>query len=154
MAFPLLKLLPSLLRTIGKITGLPLGDAATALEGAKLTPEQQLALQESLERHEQAMKALSVDEMKTAISESLAMIQSEDKFVKHARPSMLYAATAITVALCIAVGVAILKASPIDLGTIGAITSLMVPLWGASGYYVGKRSEEKIAGMQNGNGNT
>jgi hypothetical protein len=142
MAFPFLKLLPSVLRTIAKITGLPLGDAATALEGAKITPEQQLALQESLERHEQAMKALSIDEMKTAMSESLAMIASPDKYVSRARPTGLY----IFYGVSGGIAAAMIFGVHIDAT---AILTILGPLAGVSGTYVYQRTQEKLG--RNGN---
>lgn len=153
MAFPLLKLLPGILKTIGKLTGLPLGDAATTLETAQLTPEQLNAVQDALQRHEEAMKALSVDELKSTISavmsENLAMIQSPDKFVARARPTMLYAATGITTGLALAIGITIVRDIHIDLGATAAVLSLMTPLWGAGGYYIGQRTKEKLGGNGN-----
>jgi len=149
MAFPLLKLLPGILKTIGRLTGLPLGDAATALEKAEFTPEQAAAVQEALQRHEAAMKQLSNDELRTIMSESLAMVTSSDKFVSRARPTMLYAATGITSVLAIVIGATVARGIHIDLGATAAISSLLVPLWGASGYYIGKRTAEKLGGNGN-----
>lgn len=150
MPFPLLGLLPSILRSVAKVTGISVvGDAADAITKAQLTPEQQAELQDQLLRHEQAMKALGLEELKTAVSESVAMIGSGDKFVSRARPSMLYAATGITILLCFAVFYAIVSSVKLDLGVFAAITSLLVPLWGASGYYIGQRTKEKLG--RNGN---
>jgi hypothetical protein len=142
MAFPLLKLLPSILRTIVKLTGLPLGDAATALEGAQLTPEQAAAVQEALQRHEAAMKALSVEELKAVISENVAMVTSPDRFVSRARPTGLYIFYLITGVLAVAkiLGAAI---DP------SAIVTILLPLGGTSGLYVYQRTQEKLG--KNGN---
>src|SRR5437879_2376229 len=124
MAFPLLGLIPGILRTIASITGIaPANVAADAIQNAQIPPEKLAELQEALQRHELAMKALSVDELKTAVSESVAMLQSDDKFTKRARPSALYAATLITAALAAAM---IFK---VHLDT-GALTAIMLPLWG------------------------
>ena len=147
MPFPLLGLLPGILRTVASITGLaPVKEAAEAIASAQLTPEQQATLQEALLRHEQAMKALSVEELKSAVSESVAMVQSSDKYTSRARPTMLYVATGITAVLCVIVGIAVLKSTKIELGTVGAIVSLMTPLWGAGGYYIYARTREKLNG--------
>src|SRR6266480_1088108 len=104
MAFPLLGLLPSILRTVASITGLaPVKEAAEALANAQLSPEKQEELQEALLRHEQAMKALSNDELKTVVSESLALIASPDKFTSRARPFGLYTFYAASLAAVLAV---------------------------------------------------
>lgn len=144
----LLKLLPRLLGTAAKALGVDIDSAVRAIVGEQLTPEQQVALQTALAQHEREMKALSVEEMKIAVSESIAMIGSSDRFVSRARPVMLYAATAITCLLCCAVGYALVTNTTIELGAVGAIVSLMTPLWGAGGYYIHSRTKEKL----NGNG--
>lgn len=145
MPFPLLRLLPGILKTVASVTGLDVAkQAADAIASAQLSPEQEATLQAELQRHEEAMKALSLDELKTAVSESIAMVQSGDRFVSRARPAMLYAATGITILLCFAVGYAIVRHIALDLGVFAAITSLLVPLWGASGYYIGQRTKEKL----------
>jgi hypothetical protein len=138
----LLKLLPGILKTIARLTGLPLGDAASALEGAQLTPEQAAAVQDALQRHEQAMKALSVEELKAVISENVAMVTSPDKYVSRARPTGLYIFYAITGVLAVAkiLGAAI---DP------SAIVTILLPLGGTSGLYVYQRTQEKLG--KNGN---
>jgi holin (3TMs family) len=153
MAFPLIRLLPAILKAVARITGLSeVGTAADALQKAQLTPEQDAALQEELLRHEQAMKALSVDELKAAIAaataESTAMIQSGDAYVSRARPTMLYAATAITVAISLAVGVVVIRGGTVDLAIAGVLSTLMLPLWGAAGLYVDRRTKEKMNGVE------
>lgn len=142
MAFPLLKLLPGILKTIGRISGLPLGDAAASLEKAEFTPEQQLALQEALQRHEAAMKQLSVDELRAVIQENIVATQNEDKYVRRARPTGLYAFYGICTATAIALLVGI-KIDPV------AILTLTLPMAGVGGTYVYNRTREKL---KNGNG--
>lgn len=142
MAFPLLKLLPSILRTIGKITKLnALGDAATALQGATLTPEQEAQIQEELHRHEVAMKELAVEELKALLAEQRVEVQSEDAFVRRARPTGLYCFYAI----CTATALALIGGKSIDAA---AILTVVGPLAGVSGWYVQSRTREKL----NGNG--
>jgi len=143
MAFPLLGLIPGILRTIASITGLsPVKEAADAIQNAQLSPEKLAELQEALQRHELAMKALSVDELKTAVSESVAMITSPDKYVSRARPSGLYAAYAISTALA----VALVFGVKIDAA---AILTLMGPMYGAASVYVWRRTSEKLGGNGN-----
>lgn len=140
MAFPLLGLLPTILKTIGRVTGLGvLNDASDALSKAQLTPEQQATLQSELMRHEAAMKQLSIDEMKTAMSESIAMISSSDRYVSRARPTGLYIFYGVSSA--IAVGMLFgVKVDPT------AILTLLAPLAGVSGTYVYQRTKEKLNG--------
>lgn len=139
MPFPLLGLLPSILKSVAKVSGLSVvADAADALQKAQLTPEQQAELQESLQRHEAAMKELSVEEMKTAMSESLAMLSSADKYVSRARPTGLYAFYAVSAA--IAVGM--LCGVHVDAT---AILTVLTPLGGVSGVYVYARTKEKLS---------
>jgi len=140
MAFPLLKLLPTVLRTVGKVVGIDIFDkAADAITGVQLTPEQQAALEQAMLVHEREMRALSIEEMRTVMSESLAMISSSDKYVARARPTGLYIAYLCTLALVVAL-VAQVKIDP------AAILTLMGPLFGAQGYYMHLRTKEKMNG--------
>lgn len=152
MPFPLLALVPDLLKTVAKFVGGDdssiLGKAAAALENIAIPPEKQAEMQLALQKHEEAMESLSVEKMKAAVQESVAMIASPSKYVAWARPTMLYAATTITVYLAAVLGYVMLKHTPIDWGAVGAITSLTGPLFGAAGYYIGQRTKEKL----NGNG--
>jgi len=142
----LLGLLPGILKTVGKVLGIgKLTEAAEALSTASISPEKQAELQQALLVHEKEMKQLAVDELKVVMSESLAMIQSEDKYTARARPTMLYVATGITALLCVAVGIAVLRHGSVSMDTVAAITSLMAPLWGVSGWYVHSRTKEKIS---------
>lgn len=142
----LLSLLPGVLRAVGKVVGIDVfGKAADTLSSLSLSPEQQLALQQALASHEEAMKQLSVEELKTVLSENLAMIASPDKFVSRARPFGLYTACIITAGLAIAE----IFGAKIDTG---AAVTLIAPMWGSAAWYSYNRTQEKIANMQNGNG--
>lgn len=147
MAFPLLTLIPGLLRTVAKFAGGDiLGKAADTLENLAIPPEKQAEMALALQKHEEAMEGFNLERMKQAVAESVAMIQSPSKYVSWARPTMLYAATAITTFLAVCLGVVMLKHTPIDWGMVGAITSLTGPLFGAAGYYIGQRTKEKMNG--------
>lgn len=144
MAFPFLKLLPGVLRQVAKILKLPkLEEAAQDLAEAPLTAEQQAELEAALLRHEQAMKALSVEEMRAALSEGIAMVQSDDAFVKRARPFGLYAFYTLTAAVAVAqiAGVSIDAA---------AIMATLGPLGGVAGTYTYRRTSEKLGNGSNG----
>jgi len=140
MAFPLLGLLPSILKTAARITGLSvLKDAGEALATAQLTPEQQAQLQEATQRHEAAMKQLSIDELRTVMSESLTMLQSEDRYVKRARPTGLYAFYAVCTAACVAIVLGV----EVDAT---ALLTVLAPLGGVTGTYVWARTKERLNG--------
>jgi len=139
----LFSLLPSILKAVGSVLGIGVvKDAGAALAAAQISPEQQVALQEALLVHEKEMAQINLDELKTAISESVAMIQSDDVYTKRARPTALYAATGITAGLAIAM----IFGQHLDTG---ALTALLLPLWGAGGYYIYSRTQEKLSGRQN-----
>src|SRR5207302_5653713 len=92
--------LPAILKTVGSVLGLNAVSAAgDALASTQLTPEQSVALQSALAVHEEAMAKISLDELKTVMSESLAEIESPDKFTSRARPTGLYMAYAGTSAI-------------------------------------------------------
>ena len=136
----LLSLLPGVLKTIAKVTGLDIvGKAAEALSSVSLSPEQQTALQAALLEHEAKMKALGIEEMKAAMSESLAMIASEDKYVKRARPTGLYIFYVVTAAIAIGM----LFGVTVDPT---AVLTLLAPLAGVTGTYVFRRTTEKLNG--------
>lgn len=93
-----LGILKGALGVIGDVTGIGiLKQASAAIE--TIPPEKQAEIQVALLAHEAQMKQLGIDEMKIAISESLAMINSSDKYTSRARPTALYAATIITAAM-------------------------------------------------------
>ena len=144
MAFPLLKVLPKVLQTIGKIIGVDIfSQAGEVLSNIQVTPEQEQELQKALMEHEKALRQFDLEEVKTAMTESLAMIQSEDKFVSRARPTGLYIAYACTAALTIAL-IFQVKIDPV------AVLTLMGPLFGAQGLYIYNRTKEKMNGGHGG----
>ena len=86
----LFSLLPSILKAVGSVLGIGVvKDAGAALAAAQISPEQQVALQEALLVHEKEMAQINLDTLKSLLSESLAEIQSPDKFVARARPTGL-----------------------------------------------------------------
>jgi hypothetical protein len=77
--------------------------------------------------------------MKEFVSEAIAEIGSNDKYVSRARPTGLY--IAYTVTLAITAG--LLLQVKMDLGP---VISLLTPLFGAGGYYMFLRTKEKMNG--------
>lgn len=142
MPFPLLTLIPGLLRTVAKFAGLDSGGilskAAETLENISIPPEKQAEMEQALQKHEEAMAALSIEEMKTAQAESIAMVQSEDKYVSRARPTGLY----IFYGVSAAIAIAMLFGVKIDST---AILTILGPLAGVGGTYVYQRTQEKKA---------
>lgn len=140
-----LNILSDGLKIIGGILPIPgLKEVAEAISPDKIPTEKQAEVQLALFKHQENMAAFEIeklrtqiDEMKISVSESLAMIQSSDKFTSRARPMGVYAATFITVML--AVGMMF----EIKLDT-GAIVSLLVPLWGSASFYTYNRTQEKL----------
>ena len=137
-----LTLLPGILRTIGSVLNIGKAkDVADTLESISLTPEQRSTLAVAMVQHEEELKRLNIEEMKTALSESLAMIASPDRYVSRARPTGLYifyaASTAIVVGMLVGV-----KLDPT------AILTVLAPLAGVGGYYVSQRTREKLNGSR------
>jgi hypothetical protein len=123
---------------VGSVLGIGVvKDAGDALSKAQLSPDQQAALQEALLTHEQAMAQINLDEFKTVMGESLAEIQSPDKFVARARPAGLYVAYVGSLALIIATIVGVKIDS-------GAIITLLAPMWGQAAWYSYNRTQEKL----------
>ena len=142
----LLGLLPNVLKAVGKILGIDVvKQAGDALAGATLSPEQQVAVQQALAEHEEKLKELGIEELKTVLSENLAMIASPDKFVSRARPFGLYTACLITT------GMAVAEIAGVKIDT-GAIVTLIAPMWGSAACYSYNRTQEKLANFKNGNG--
>jgi uncharacterized membrane protein len=140
----LLSILPGALKAIGKVLGLDVfGKAADALGSLSLSPEQQAALQQALQAHEEEMQRLSIEELKTVLSENLAEIASPDKFVSRARPFGLYTACVITA------GMAVAEIFGVKIDT-GAIVTLIAPMWGSAAWYSYNRTQEKIAAQGSG----
>lgn len=149
MGIPLLGLIPKIIKTAAGILGVDsVKDVVDAISNNKLTPEQRQALELATLEYQKEMRAFDIEELKASLSESIAMIQSPDKYTSRARPTMLYAATFVTVLLCLSIGVAILNSIHVDLGIAGVVSSMLLPLWGAAGWYVHNRTKEKM----NGNG--
>lgn len=146
----LLGLLPGLLRTVGQVTGLPLlSQAADAIGGAPpLSPEQQAAMQSALQAHEEKLRELGIeqskvdtDALKALLAESIAMIQSSDRFVSRARPSQLYAFVAVNLVIVPAL---IFGWHP-DQVQMEAIGFVEVALGGNAAWYQKLRTEDKKA---------
>ena len=138
----LLGLLPGLLRTVGHILGIgAANDAATAIEGAQMTAEQRAALQVELQTHEEKMKALSIEEMKAAMAESLAMVESPDKYVSRARPTGLY--IYYFASLFLTVTIALASHGHPDPT---AILAIIGPMAGVGGVYTWAKTKEKLNG--------
>lgn len=136
----LLGLLPKLIKIVGKVTGNDkITEAGDALAGTALTPEQNVQLQIALSEHAVELAKVGADELKALISEAIAATQSEDPWVRRARPMGLYCAYLVTMVL---VGAMIFE---VKLDT-GAIATLIVPLFGNAAWYTHNRTKEKIAG--------
>lgn len=133
MGIPLISLIPKIVKTAGKVLGIDsLGDIVDALDKNRMTPEQRIAVEAALREHEKEM-------LEVVLSETNLMIQSEDKYVKRARPTGLYVAYAISIGLSAALifGVKVDAAS---------ILTICAPLYGAQGYYMHLRTKEKMNG--------
>ena len=146
-------ILSGVLDIAGSITGIGiLKEASKALSDSDISPEQQTQIQNALMKHEEVMAQIDIqarqqanEEMKTFITESVAEINSSDRYTSRARPTGVYCAILITIGLAFAVVWCMIYNIPIEVGAIGEITSLIVPLWGSAAYYTQKRTEEKVA---------
>lgn len=144
MGIPLLGLIPKIIKTAASILGVDsVKDVIDAIEGHKLTPEQQLALETATLEYQKDMRALDIEELKALLSEPLAMLASSDKFVSRARPTGLYIFYAVSSAIAIGMLFGV-KIDPT------AVLTILGPLAGVGGTYVYKRTQEKM----NGNGNS
>ena len=119
-------------------------DVGTAIEQGTLSPEQKVALQTALMEHDAQMSAIRLDELKTVIGESVAEIQSSDKYVARARPTGLYIFYGVSGAIAIGMLLGV-KIDPT------AVLTVLGPLAGVGGTYIYQRTQEKIAQM-GGNG--
>jgi hypothetical protein len=136
----LIGLLPGVLLTVGKVLGIGgLDSAADAITSATMSPDLKVKLELALQEHEAEMKRLGIEELKTVLSETNAMIASPDKFVARARPTGLYVAYAISVALTVSL-VAGLNIDPT------AVLTICGPLYGAQSLYIHSRTKEKLNG--------
>jgi holin (3TMs family) len=142
MGIPILNLAGKVIKAAAGILGIDsVKDVVDAIANNKMTPEQRLAIEASANEHEEEMERLNIEAMKVAMQESLAMVTSEDKFVKRARPFGLYSFYLASLALVVA-EIAGAKVDPT------AILTILAPLAGVGGTYVYKRTQEKL----NGNG--
>lgn len=137
----LLALLPGVLKTVGGLLGIgdkvkAVTDALTASEGS---PELRAQLEQALLVHEKEMRQIDVEELKTFMSEAIAEIQSEDKYVRRARPTGLY----IFYVVSGAIAIGMLFGVHVDPT---AILTILGPLAGVGGTYVYQRSQEKKVG--------
>ena len=146
----LFKFLPTVLKGIGKITGLNiLNDAADAITGTKLTPEQAQAMSQlDLEKLKVELDAEKA-EIESASRVDVAMLTNPDKYTVRARPTSLYMATACTTFLIVIVGICLLKEIKIDWEGIGSMVALIAPMWGQGIIYTRARRDEKLAAMNN-----
>ena len=137
MAIDLGALLPELSKVLSAAAdvipgGSVLKDAAALLgSGTQLTPEQQLALQTEVDKHESDM-------LSALNAESIAEVQSPDKYVARARPTGLYIAYLCTLGM---VG-ALVAGAKLDTG---AMLTLLGPCWGQTAWYTYQRTQEKKA---------
>lgn len=137
----LIDALPAVLKTVGKVVGIDVDPIVNAIAGTKLSPEQQLALQQELHQYEVAMAAQDTEQMKAYISEAIAEVGSNDKFVSRARPSGYYAFILCSVAVVVAgiAGVALDHT---------LVLEVILPLGGAGAQWQYNRTQEKKAGVR------
>ena len=136
MGIPVLNIAGKIIKAAAGVLGIDsVKDVVDAISNNKLTPEQRLAIESATATHEKEMTEL-------ALSETNLMLQSEDKYVKRARPTGLYVAYACSIAMTIT----LIVGTHVDAAAILTITA---PLYGAQGYYMHLRTKEKM----NGNGN-
>lgn len=139
MNFPLLGPIGKIIKIAGSILGVDsVKDVVDAISNNKLTPEQKLQLEQAVLEHESEMRQFQIEELKTVMSESLAMIQSQDKFTSRARPALLYLAGLITTALAVA------KIFGVEVNS--DVIWLIGPMWGQAGWYTWNRTKEKMNG--------
>jgi Holin of 3TMs, for gene-transfer release len=140
MGIPILGPVLKIVKAAAGILGVDsVKDIFDAVQNNKLTPEQRVALEQAVLEHEQEMERLNIEAMKVAMQESLAMVSSEDKFTKRARPFGLYSFYVASLAL-VAAQIAGATVDP------AAILTILAPLAGVGGTYVYKRTQEKMNG--------
>lgn len=138
MSIPILGPVLKIIKAAAGILGVDsVKDVFDAISKDKLTPEQRVALETAVLEQQKEMRQLDIEELKQVMSETSLMIQSEDNYVKRARPTGLYVAYACSIAMTIA----LLTGTTIDAV---AILTLMGPLYGAQGYYMHLRTKEKM----------
>jgi len=140
MGFPIIGIAAKIIKAAAGVLGVDsVKDVVDAIQGGKLTPEQRLAIETATDEHEKEMRQLDLDELKVFMSESLAEIQSSDKYVSRARPTGLY----IFYAVSAAISVGMLFGVKIDPT---AVLTILGPLAGVGGTYVYQRTKEKMNG--------
>jgi hypothetical protein len=143
MAIPLLGLIPKIIKTAANILGVDsVKDVVDAIEGSKLTPEQRVALETAAQQYSVEIRQLDIEELKTVLTESIAEIQSPDKFVSRARPTGLYIFYGVSSAIAIGMLFGV-KIDPT------AVLTILGPLAGVGGTYVYKRTQEKLGANGN-----
>jgi len=140
MGFPIISIASKVIKAAAGVLGIDsVKDVVDAIQNNKLTPEQRIAIETATQEHQKEMRALDIEELKQVMSETSLMIQSDDKFVKRARPTGLYVAYACSIAMTIA----LISGTHVDAT---AILTLMAPLYGAQSLYIYKRTQEKMNG--------
>lgn len=132
--------LAGVLRTIGSVVPFakaPADILAKVLDGSTaLTPQEQAAVSAALAEHEKNM----LTAFQTDADVAKVELASSDKYTSRARPTGLYVAYLVTLALVAAT----VLGKHFDTG---AITELILPCWGYGGYYAYSRTQEKKAGV-------
>ncbi len=140
MAIPILSLLPKLVKAAASILGVDsVKDVVDMIEGNKLSPEQKVALDAAAKQFEIEQRQIDTEQMKQFVLEAVAEINSPDKFVSRARPTGLYFAYILS-ALIVA---GMLLHAPLDRAL---VVEVMLPMYGAGGYYMYLRTREKLNG--------
>lgn len=150
MGIQIIGWIPKIIKVAASVLGVDsVKDVVDALENNKLTPDQRVALDAATKQYALEMRGFDLEEVKSTMTQAIAELQSPDKYVSRARPTILYVASGISIFLAVVLGIVIIKHTTIEWGAVGAMSSLLGTLFGVSGYYVGKRTAEKL----NGNGN-
>jgi hypothetical protein len=140
MGIPLLGLIPKIIKTAASILGVDsVKDVVDAIENNKLTPEQRIALDTAAKQFEIESRQLDLEQMKQFVAEAVAEIQSPDKFTSRARPSGLYFAYVLSALVIVA------QIFHIQIDR-ALVAEVMLPMYGAGGYYMFLRTKEKMNG--------
>lgn len=142
-------LLPGVLRTVGSALPLlkgPADELAKAIDGGNLTPEQQAALEAELHAFEIRIAEIAIEEqrldveaLKTIVAESVAEIQSPDKYVSRARPTGFYA---FVLACLVAMGGLVFGWVPTE-SQATVVAMILGALGGNAAWYAKLRSDDK-----------
>jgi hypothetical protein len=141
-----LKLLKTAASVVGSAVGLDIEAAIDTLQA-----ENDPATQAMLADLDVRLRELSVEELKTEINAKVDLmkteIQSEDAYVRRARPTGLYIFYGVTLVQIVVVSLVILLEKQIDyLGLTAAFGSITGPLAGYSAWYTHNRSQDKKNG--------